>query len=253
MASVVLKAETQRLWDFLKDRRSLAGFVLVGGTALAMHLAHRISEDLDLMIPEPKLPRGRIKALIRDAAEHGFVFTARDRIQDVEEFEDSGLELHDYQQNFLVEGAVRVTLVAPDPELLPLLRAGSPDGPRVASLEEIFRLKCIACANRTKTRDWLDLYVLLDRGLFQPMDIYRTFQLAGVPNKFDIAMSRMCTSRVPADDEGYQSTMARPPSLARMRKRFTQIRNTIEKEAARLKGEGVRSLKSGVRTRRGPR
>jgi hypothetical protein len=108
----------------------------------------------------------------------------------------------------------------------------------VASLEEIFRLKCIACANRTKTRDRLDLFVLLDRGLFQPMDIYGTFQLAGIPTKLDIAMSRMCSNRIPPDDEGYRTTMAKPPSLARMRKRFIQMRDAIETEAARLRSEG---------------
>lgn len=234
----MLKPETRRLWELLKERKTLSGFVLVGGTALAMHLSHRFSEDLDFMIPQPKLPRARIQALKRDAAAHGFTFAPNDRIQDIEEFADSGMDLHDYQQNFVVAGAVKLTLVAPDDELTRLLRAGSPDGPRVASLEEIFRLKCIACANRTKTRDWLDMFVLLDRGLFQPMDIYRTFQLAGVPTKFDIAMSRMCSGRVPPDDEGYESTMAKPPSIARMRKRFIQVRDSIETEAARLTGKG---------------
>jgi predicted nucleotidyltransferase component of viral defense system len=232
----VLKAETRRLWDFLKEHKALSGFILVGGTALAMHLDHRISEDLDFMIRQPRLPRTRIRALERDAATHGFPFKANDRLQDLEEFEDSGLDLQDYQQNFVVADAVKVTLVAPDDELMPLLRTGALEGPRVASLEEIFRLKCIACANRTKTRDWLDLYVLLDRGLFQPMDIHQTFQLAGVPTKFDIAMSRMCEGKVPPDDEGYQATMAQPPSVARMRKRFVQVRDTIETEVARLKG-----------------
>lgn len=227
------KPETHRLWKFLEGRKTLGGFVLVGGTALAMHLNHRISEDLDFMIPEPRLPRARIKALLRDGARHGFVFAPNDRVQDVEEFIDSGLDLYDYQQNFVVSGAVKLTLVAPDAELTPLLRAGTPDGPRVASLEEVFRLKCIACANRSKTRDWLDLYVLLDRGLFAPVDIYRTFELAGVPSKFDIAMSRLCSGRIPLDDEGYQSTMPRAPSIRRMHKRFIAVRDSIEQEIAR--------------------
>ena len=41
--------ETERVWKFLKDEPSLAGFVLVGGTALALRLGHRRSEDLDLI------------------------------------------------------------------------------------------------------------------------------------------------------------------------------------------------------------
>jgi len=228
-----MKGETQRVWEFLEHRKTLSGFVLVGGTALAMHLQHRMSEDLDFMIGQPKQPRARLRALVRDAAEHGFNFSPSDRLQELQEFEDSGLDLHDYQRNYLVAGAVKVTLVAPDAELLPLLRAGLPDRPRVASPEEVFRLKCIACANRTRTRDWLDMFVLLDRGLLQPMDVYQTFQLAGVPTKFEIAMHRMCEGKVPPDDEGYQATMERPPALATMRRRFIEVRDAIEVEVAR--------------------
>lgn len=53
----MLRPDTERLWHFLLHQTTLGGFVLVGGAALSMHLDHRISEDLDFMIPASKLPR----------------------------------------------------------------------------------------------------------------------------------------------------------------------------------------------------
>lgn len=39
---------------------------------------------------------------------------------------------------------------------------GSADDPlRVATTAEIFASKCLVCAERSKTRDWFDLYVLI--------------------------------------------------------------------------------------------
>lgn len=231
----MLRPDTERLWRFLQRQSGLGGFVLVGGTALSMHLDHRISEDLDFMIPAARLPRHAIDGLKRLSHASGFNFVPNDSPEGLAEFEDTGMDYHDYQQDYVVGGSVKLTLVAPDPEVKVLLRAGAPDGPRVASLEEIFRLKCIACANRSKTRDWLDMYVLLQRGFFQPLDIYRTFELAGVPAKFDIAMARMCSGKVGLLDEGYESLLSEPPSVADMQAYFKFLRDDIEADVARLK------------------
>ncbi len=248
-----LRPETAALWSHLADHPGLARFILVGGTALALHLQHRTSDDLDFMIPEIKLPRGRLRGLIRSLEDAGYRFAPNDRAEDLAEFEDSGLQLLDIQQNFVVHApgnagrATKVTFVAPDRELRMLLLAGQPLRPRVASVEEIFHLKCIACANRTRTRDWFDLYVLLSRGLFQPMDMVQAFALAGVPGKLDIALLRLCSGRVPADDEGYQPLMDEPPSIAQMQALFESVRDTIETEKARL-----RAMEVAAERHRGP-
>jgi len=60
----LLPAETERVWNFLKGQSALTSFVLVGGSALAMRIQHRLSEDLDFAwlepnvheIPNPKSP-----------------------------------------------------------------------------------------------------------------------------------------------------------------------------------------------------
>jgi hypothetical protein len=47
---------TQKNFARLKDDPRLAGFTLVGGTALALQIGHRVSEDLDFNLFGNKLP-----------------------------------------------------------------------------------------------------------------------------------------------------------------------------------------------------
>lgn len=231
----MLRPDTQRLWDYLKTEPALARFILVGGTALSMHLDHRVSEDLDFMIPQARLPRQSIEALRRRAGAVGFPFVANDSPQGIAEFEDTGLQYRDFQQDYIVANTVKLTLVAPDPEVSVHLRAGLGDRPRVADLDEIFALKCMACADRSKSRDWLDLYVMLERGLFQPTDIFRAFERANVPSKYDIAMMRLCSGRPSIHDEGFESLLQRPPTIVQMRDYFIEVRDAIESDVTQLK------------------
>lgn len=228
----MLRPDTQALWDALKQCPAMRGFVLVGGTALTLHLGHRISEDLDFMWSDKRLPEGRIAGLHRWLDEKDITLTANDSAAALEEFNESGLSLLDYQQNYVAAGTVKLTLVAPDREVRVFLPYEPNAALRVASVEEIFRLKCLACADRSKSRDWLDLYLMLSQGLFAPIEVLRTFQTAGVTAKFDIAMFRLCQASVQAEDEGYESLLDRPPTLSEMREFFVALRDQIEVEAA---------------------
>jgi predicted nucleotidyltransferase component of viral defense system len=235
----VLRPDTEQLWDYLRENRGLKGFVLVGGTALSMHLHHRISEDLDFMIPQTRLPRRQIEGLRRMAREAGFPFVPNDSIDGVREFEDTGMDYWDYMQDYVVGGTVKLTLVAPDPEVSALLLPGLDDRPRLATLHEIFKLKCIACANRTKSRDWLDMYVLLTGNYFKPADFYAAFEEAGVPMKFDIAMQRMCKDSIPESDEGYDTLLPDPPTIAQMQEYFIALKERIEEDVALQKASAL--------------
>jgi hypothetical protein len=48
---------TQEIFDRLKDDHRLDFFSLVGGTALALQIGHRISEDLDFNILVKSYPK----------------------------------------------------------------------------------------------------------------------------------------------------------------------------------------------------
>lgn len=228
----MLRPDTQKLWSHLQSEPALKGFVLVGGTALAMHLQHRLSEDLDFMFLGKKLPKTQIDALKRRALGAGFEFMANDAPAGVEEFLNAGLDLRDYQQDYVVNGTVKVTFIAPEPESARQLEPVESPGPRVASLAEIFRLKCIVTAERSKTRDWFDLYLLLKQKHFKPIDVLRAFERSGAPQKYDIAMMRLCAGKPGVSDEGYETLLKRAPSLETMRDFFIKTRDLIELEAA---------------------
>ena len=229
----MLRPDTQRLWELLQACPAMRGFVLVGGTALTLHLGHRISEHLDFMWPASRLPEGRVAGLHRWLDERGIPLAANDSAAAIEEFNESGLSLLDYQRNYIAAGTVKLTLVSPEREVRHFLDSAPDAALRVTSVDEIFRLKCLACADRSKSRDWLDLYVMLQRGVAPPIEMLRTFESAGVPAKFDIAMMRLCQASPNADDEGYESLLDLSPSLEQMRDYFTALRNQIEVQATR--------------------
>ena len=62
---------TQEIFDRLKDDHRLDCFSLVGGTALALQIGHRISEDLDFNIFGQVLPKKTIDAVLNDLAASG--------------------------------------------------------------------------------------------------------------------------------------------------------------------------------------
>jgi hypothetical protein len=238
----VLPPDTDGLWTFLKDQPALEAFILVGGTALALQISHRRSEDLDFAYPRSRLPGSRLEALRLVASQSGFDFTPDDDESAVHEFANSTLELHDYQQDFLVNGKVKVSFFVPDAPMLKVLGRQSVPKPRVATLPELFKTKCLVSALRSKTRDWLDLYMLLHDHGFSIRDFADTFREAGVENQCGAALARLCSGTPQADDEGYSHLLSNPPSLEEMRAFFVAQRDRLEIEAA---AEVARRKKSG--------
>ena len=113
----MLPPATKKVWNYLKEQPALAGFILVGGSALALTIRHRLSEDLDFIFLGATLPSGRLDALCRVAQSAGHDFQRNDDQAALEEFVQGGLELKDYQQDFLVNGAVKISFfIADEPQ-----------------------------------------------------------------------------------------------------------------------------------------
>jgi hypothetical protein len=228
----MLKAETERLWQWLQNEPLLGRFILVGGSALSLRIGHRVSEDLDLVFNAPKLPRVVLARFVARCQERGFPLRAWDNPADLDEFLLAGEDLNDYQQDFLAPGEVRLSFFVADREMLPFLKSGLSGSVRLAEIEEVFRLKCLVSAKRSKTRDWLDLYILMTRHGFTFRDYAETFQLAGVPEQLDLGLARLCGGRPPKDDEGYESLLPDPPSLEHIAAFFRAQRDLLEVELA---------------------
>lgn len=236
----MLRPDTERLWHFLREQPALGGFLLIGGSALALHLRHRLSEDLDFVSLEAKLPHARLGALLRAASQAGFNFQPNTDPTAAEEFLNAGLELADYQQDFLVDGGVKVTFFAADAPLKAVLSPANSAAPRVAALDELFRAKSLLTAARARTRDWFDLYVLLRDHGFTLADYHAAFVRAGIPQQFDLGLNRLC-SGVPAKaDEGFEQLLADAPTPTAMRDFFRQLRDHYECQAARATAQTPR-------------
>jgi hypothetical protein len=227
----VLPPETERVWGFLQTQPALAGFVLLGGSALALRIQHRQSEDLDLAWHQNRLPRARLDSLRHAADSAGFDFQPVHDEATISEFHDSGLDLHDFQQNYLVNNNVRVSFFAPEPSMLKVLEpAGS--AVRLGTLVELFKTKCLVSAQRSKTRDWLDLYLLLRDYGFTMRDYHAAFVEAGLATQCDTALSRLSSGVPQKDDEGYAHLLSNPPPLDEMTAFFVKQREQLEIELA---------------------
>ncbi len=62
--SEVMPPSTASLFHVLSVEPEISDFYLIGGTALALHIGHRLSEDLDFITKAPTLPRERIDRVI---------------------------------------------------------------------------------------------------------------------------------------------------------------------------------------------
>ncbi len=229
----MLTPEAERVWSFLRESPLLSGFVLVGGSALSERIDHRLSRDLDLAFPAEKLPVDRLSALQTAARAAAVKLDPDDDEAALHDFHDGGLDLRDYQQDFIADGIVRVSFFAAEPPLISALKS-FPDSKtaRMAELSELFASKCLVCARRSKTRDWHDIHVLMRGHGFTLNDMRGVFERAGIPNQMDMALSRLCSGATPAHDEGIEPLSSDVPSVAEMAAYFRKKRDEYETGAA---------------------
>lgn len=160
----------------LRDDPLLKGGILIGGTALTLRIGHRRSEDLDFAFLSERLPSAAINLLLRNYPD----WTRNDNLLSYEEFQIAGQSLHDYQQDFVSGDGVKITFLAEEkPVWAPLdHKREQPGSLRVATTKEIFGLKCLVSARRSKSRDHYDLYVLFQEHGFAVSDMVEAFEKA---------------------------------------------------------------------------
>lgn len=230
-----LAPDTARIWAQLNGHPLLKGFILIGGTALTMHIGHRVSEDLDFACTQPlkHLPRPQIKALIKDLAQKNVSMVLDQHPLDVEEFSESGLDLNNYQQNYIANDSVKVSLVCYDPPMDQFLPGTRDDPLRVATLGELFATKAYVCSERSKTRDWLDLYTLISEHGYSFQEVYDVYKTANRLAAFAIMVMRLRKCQPEMTDEGYLGLMEKPPSVDSLRHFFNQELDQLERHLAK--------------------
>ena len=222
----LLPEPTRNLWLKLREEPLLKDAILIGGTALSLRIGHRRSEDLDFAFLSEKLPTVAISLLLRKFPD----WTRNDNLASYEEFLIAGQSLHDYQQDFITEEGVKVTFLAEEKSVWPVLSGASvsEDSPRIATTKEVFALKCLVCARRSKSRDWYDLYSLLHDHGFEVSDMVEAFEKANRNSDIDLALRRLCSGIMAPDDEGYEALSENPPSLDTLKVFFEKLRDKYE-------------------------
>jgi hypothetical protein len=180
-----------------------------------------------------RLPRVRVEAAIHRLKERGEVIERNDDPRAYDEFLNAGMDLGDYQQDYLIGGKTKLSFFVGD-DAAKLLSKTSEEiqRPRIADLNEIFALKAIVSAHRSKSRDWIDLYVLMRNHGFTLANYREAFEKSGDLRGLDIGLNRLCSGQPGAGDEGFKALFAEPPTIANMAEFFRAERSKMEQMEA---------------------
>jgi len=208
----------QKNFARLKDDPRLAGFTLVGGTALALQIGHRISEDLDFNVFGQKLPLKAIDGLLDELAASGAAIESLITSEQKLGFKINASEnLDDYIQDYLMDGAkvtfhsrnegdrpkAQIDFLKSTPKVVVSKR-----GFDVLAIDGLLVMKSIVVYDRVKSRDIYDLMVLTrDHGytledIFAAIDAYQPIRHKD-PEHFKSVVTGLIP--VDKDDEGFSS------------------------------------------------
>jgi predicted nucleotidyltransferase component of viral defense system len=159
----MINQQTETLLDNFKDIPLFSTYkaILIGGTALAYHLAHRESFDLDICFPfSDTLPEldflDGFEEVIPLEFEQGIIDTA---------INDGG-DITEVMKRYIING-VKVDFVTNPSGNIYESRILKDDNKhmlnhlRIASVESIFKLKSLLLLDRNKIRDLYDIVYLM--------------------------------------------------------------------------------------------
>lgn len=203
----ILPATTRRALDYLADQEAIGQFYLIGGTALALHLGHRISEDLDWATTRATLPPNAIDSLAGGQPDAG-IFPAKPlpNFSMEQEFEDTGLDPYEVHRDYEMAGAKISFHAYGDSHGRAALEGASPSSygkAHIVDPETIYALKILALTSRITSRDLVDLYVLnqeLDRGM---TDLFDTLERLKPGYPPETLARKLYETPIPSHDPGF--------------------------------------------------
>lgn len=141
-----LAQEQLRALDLLSNVPGIGGFYLVGGGAIAFHLGHRTSVDVDLFSDDPRVDLEAVhSAIVRIVPDVEVVARS-----------DAALKLRLAGTEVDLVRYPYATLTAP---------GVGPAGYRVAGIRDLAAMKLAAVVNRGLRRDFWDLFVIARSGV----------------------------------------------------------------------------------------
>lgn len=138
----ILAPDTRKCLDKLKSRTFLRPFYLIGGTAVALHLGHRQSVDLDFVSANPI-----------------------DTLSLRQELSGCGNFILDAEGSNTLHGSLDQVKISLMTYAYPLLEELVDfDGIRVAGLKDLAAMKLDTLSARGKRRDFVDVYAIAQTG-----------------------------------------------------------------------------------------
>jgi hypothetical protein len=208
----ILRPQAAALFEVLGRSPELEGLTLIGGTALALQIGHRISLDFDFATFGDALPTGRIERLIGRLKAQGHTAQLITSPDAISRFKiNTGRRLLDYVRDYVIDG-VKVTFFAHgknEPQRAFYRATPKVQEPGVGfdllGLEGQKVAKTLVLADRVRARDLYDLMILVrDHGytVAQMVEVVRTLGTVDDPE----AYKAILRGEIPLDedDEGLE-------------------------------------------------
>lgn len=172
----MINQQTQALLDTFKrvPLFSKHQAILIGGTALAYHLSHRESFDLDICFPfAEKLPELNFLEMFEEVTllkfDQGIIDTAI----------NEGGDINEVMKRYIINGIKVDFVINPssniyESEILQNDSAHTLEHLRIASVESIFKLKSLLLLDRNKIRDLYDVVYMMKECGFTGQDFIDT-------------------------------------------------------------------------------
>jgi hypothetical protein len=208
-----LPADTQKVFDHLRSQALLKNFCLIGGSALALQIGHRLSQDLDFYFAGTALPRQALRSVLAEARASGFI--TRDMLSPAQLQQtriNFGTDLQDWVQDWAI-GGIKVSfstfegfteqmrVVASFPRVADASTTFS-----VLGIEGLFASKAALLARRVRSRDLFDLKVLLDRQGYSIRQLYAAIRRVDPGANPDVHRDVLCGFMpLDVDDEGFSA------------------------------------------------
>ncbi len=163
----ILQPKTKAVFDLLADQPEMSGFTLIGGTALALQIGHRISNDLDFITLSGQLPERKLDMMMTRLAGKGHTALLTTEQSQISAFRiQNGESLLKYVRDYAID-TVKVTFIADirNPNQIKFYKRTPkitiPDCRyTIMGLEGLKASKTLVLAGRIKSRDLYDLMIL---------------------------------------------------------------------------------------------
>lgn len=209
-----IRPETASLFSVLASFPQMASFTLIGGTAIALIIAHRLSNDLDFDCFGDQLPTGQIDLLISELKAVGVPVQQITDIDLTARFKiETGKRLSNYVRDYVI-GDTKVSFFAMGAKQTPifvshlkhaqLLRIESVSF-GILGLDGLKLTKAVVIGQRVRSRDLYDLLVLVRDYGYSVEQLLKDAQLYGTTDDPEYYKS-VLRGDIPVDpdDEGLE-------------------------------------------------